>query len=225
MNVFRRVDWVPISFFVLIGVMLSSGHGLARKSEPGVMCGMMNRTPKIGISPDRLPDPASRGAITFARVCSQCHVLPSPKSHSAEEWEALVERMAVRMAMMGPWMEGSEGSGGWNSDDYSKMMRRWMGAKPMGNEEKWVILDYLKSHALGVLTETEILALKSKEGETFKKTCSECHDLPDPKLFAAKEWPDQLGKMKVTLKEYDFPPLGKEEEQDILKFLEENAKK
>ena len=37
----------------------------------------------------------------FNAVCSQCHDLPDPKQHAAEEWPAVVQRMTRNMELMG----------------------------------------------------------------------------------------------------------------------------
>jgi cytochrome c5 len=36
----------------------------------------------------------------FVEACSQCHVLPDPAAHSADEWPAIVNRMAQNMQWM-----------------------------------------------------------------------------------------------------------------------------
>lgn len=44
-----------------------------------------------------LEDRASPSAKTFIKVCTQCHALADPKSHTASEWPAVVARMFERM--------------------------------------------------------------------------------------------------------------------------------
>jgi mono/diheme cytochrome c family protein len=41
---------------------------------------------------------ASRGGEAFAIACSQCHVTPDPRRHTAREWPLVVERMKRHMA-------------------------------------------------------------------------------------------------------------------------------
>ncbi|MEW6144108.1 MAG: hypothetical protein AB1598_03710 [Thermodesulfobacteriota bacterium] len=53
------------------------------------------------VAPGLLPSPVSSGAIAFKSVCSQCHALPDPELHNAEEWPGVVERMRVNMQVMG----------------------------------------------------------------------------------------------------------------------------
>ncbi len=101
-----------------IGVFAStlfSGYQWSGGMSP--MMGMMNRDqmkemmqrmmpgmlPK-GIIPEDLPDPDSRGARLVGRYCSQCHELPSPVLHTAQEWPPIADRMFARMSMMSGMM-------------------------------------------------------------------------------------------------------------------------
>lgn len=53
------------------------------------------------VSPDMLPLPESKGAVLFKTICSQCHALPDPASHTAQEWPTVVKRMRGNMQSMG----------------------------------------------------------------------------------------------------------------------------
>ena len=53
------------------------------------------------VSPDMLPLPESKGAVLFKTVCSQCHALPDPSSHIAQDWPAVIKRMRGNMQSMG----------------------------------------------------------------------------------------------------------------------------
>lgn len=53
------------------------------------------------VSPDSLPAPVSPRAILFRDRCSQCHAIPDPKLHTADEWPRVVERMQANMRSMG----------------------------------------------------------------------------------------------------------------------------
>jgi mono/diheme cytochrome c family protein len=52
------------------------------------------------VSPSLLPAPESKSAILFKETCSQCHALPDPTLHTAQEWTAVVERMRGNMQAM-----------------------------------------------------------------------------------------------------------------------------
>lgn len=186
----------------------------------GMMMGMMKRMPKTGLKPDELPEPTSIEAKTYVQYCSPCHVLPNPRMHSAEEWIEVVERMYLRMKMMS-MTEGSEGSIGFGI--MRGMMERMMEVGEITEAEKSIILGYLQQNALDILTEEEIQAFKSREAEIFKQVCSQCHDLPNPKLFPVMKWPEIIAKMKESMKEMEFPVMNYEEEKAILEFLKKNA--
>lgn len=44
--------------------------------------------------------PPGRGRNDFAKVCSQCHALPDPAVHSAQDWVAVFQRMLRNMGRM-----------------------------------------------------------------------------------------------------------------------------
>jgi len=44
--------------------------------------------------------PAGRGRDEFAIVCSQCHALPDPRVHSAQDWPTVFARMERNMERM-----------------------------------------------------------------------------------------------------------------------------
>ena len=50
-----------------------------------------------GFTSQMLEDRESPSAKTFITVCTQCHALADPKSHSAQEWPKVVLRMLERM--------------------------------------------------------------------------------------------------------------------------------
>ena len=51
-----------------------------------------------GLDPKRYPDIHTESGRRFSIACSQCHVLPDPRRHLANEWPAVVERMQRNMA-------------------------------------------------------------------------------------------------------------------------------
>jgi len=44
---------------------------------------------------EAIPDLESTGGKVFKEFCSACHGLPSPKTHKADEWPNVIERMQV----------------------------------------------------------------------------------------------------------------------------------
>ncbi|MBI2890257.1 MAG: hypothetical protein HYY13_05675 [Nitrospirae bacterium] len=80
----------------------SSGHEEGHNAKGGMgmmadMCPMMGHAPVVALNPEHLPDTGSEAAGLYARYCSQCHALPSPQMHTAEEWRTAIARMMERM--------------------------------------------------------------------------------------------------------------------------------
>jgi len=48
----------------------------------------------------RLPEVNSASAESFRLACGQCHALPDPRMHTAQEWPAVVNRMQENMEWM-----------------------------------------------------------------------------------------------------------------------------
>ena len=98
-------------FLVLAGVafllmeherMASAGHMMDGGMMSGGMMGggMMGQTPENN-SNQPLPDRQSKEAQLFKHYCSQCHALPSTRSHTAQEWPLVVARMKQTMTTQG----------------------------------------------------------------------------------------------------------------------------
>jgi mono/diheme cytochrome c family protein len=80
------------------------------------------------LDPARYPDVAEPGAEPFRLACSQCHVLPDPRRHTAREWPAVVARMQKNM----------------------QWMNRVVGSQPDPDEPQLrveAIVDFLQKHA------------------------------------------------------------------------------
>ena len=187
----------------------------SRMMGDGKMCSMMGRMPKTGVDPENLPDAGSGGAKTYARFCSQCHPLPSPKRNSAKDWRALVERMDSRMRMMSHMGGGMMG-----------MMKRMMGrgrVEAMTAEEKDEVIGYLERHALKTLDKSKVTSLNTPEYRTFEKICSQCHEPPDPAVHTKSEWPQVVRKMEKNIDEAGVKTPSPEEKELILEFLRRNS--
>lgn len=82
------------------------GRALAAptEDEEREIIGYLQRHAQRGFDPAAQPGVAQamqRGAgRMFADACSQCHVLPDPKQHTAEEWPEVVQRMRDNLSWM-----------------------------------------------------------------------------------------------------------------------------
>jgi len=133
----------------------------------------------------KLPEPQSEGARLTKQYCVQCHNLPNPAMHNAARWPGVVERMVYRM----------EGKG-----NYGKLMFEMMaGVKAPSPEETRVLIDYLQRHGQIGLDARKYPEAFSAEGEPFRLACRQCHVLPDPKRYTAKEWPAVVARMQENM--------------------------
>lgn len=177
------------------------GRGMGGMRE--MMQQMMAGVVPSGVTPEALPDAESRGARLLARYCVQCHALPSPAMHTAEEWPPIVARMIGRMRMM---------------DGKGPMMMRHEVRAP-APEEASTLVDYLRAHALRPAA-PEALAEADLPGVlTFARVCSGCHAPPDPGLHAPDEWPAVVGRMRSHHVEMGRPDLVDREVDEIVTFL------
>lgn len=188
--------------------MMGRMMGMSPDKGANEMCPMMGRMPVTGIGREDLPEPESSGAELYSKYCRQCHALPSPKAHSAREWEESFRKMDVRMQMMGRM----------------KMMRmcRMMNIEAPDAKEKEIILVYLQKYALKVIKREDLPSPESKGALVFKDTCSQCHDLPAPQNHTPEEWPLIVEKMEDIIKDWEQGnPLSDKDKKRITRYLQE----
>lgn len=148
-----------------------------------------------GVAADELPEPDSDAAATYVEYCGACHGIPSPAAHSATDWPAVLRRMWLRT-------EGLPAS-------YNVPVPE--------SAERVLILNYVLGHALDVAEED----LPSGPGrDLFAKTCSRCHELPDPGQHSARDWAAVVMRMRQHMVQIlrESPPQA--EVQDIILYLE-----
>jgi hypothetical protein len=168
--------------------------------------------------PRQLPEARSRGAALTVRYCVQCHNLPNPAMHHAEKWPKIVERMVERM-------HGKGNLGVLMSD----MMA---GVEAPSDKDTHVLLAYLRRHALKPLDPNKYPEVLRPSGEAFRLACQQCHVLPDPKRYTARQWTRVVSRMRENMEwmnrvvgsqpAYGEPQLRVE---DILTFLSKYARK
>jgi cytochrome c5 len=133
----------------------------------------------------QLPGPGSRGARLTTKYCVQCHNLPNPAMHHAAKWPAIVERMVLRM----------EGKG-----NYGQLMFEMMaGVKAPSADEARSLVAYLQKHGQKPLDARKVPEAFTAAGEPFRLACNQCHVLPDPQRYTAKEWPAVVARMQENM--------------------------
>lgn len=176
--------------------MMDRGH--MKEMMQQMMGGML----PPGIKPQDLPEPESRGAKLLNTYCSQCHNLPSPRMHKAEDWPRVAGRMLGRERMM----VGMRG-----------MM---MQVKAPSSQEEETLLQYLQQHAMRALVPGTVLMPDSPGAALFQQTCAQCHALPDPKQHTALEWTAVVKRMRQNMIAMGRREMTDREAKEITAYLE-----
>jgi cytochrome c2 len=146
---------------------------------------MLERILPPGFEPRMLPEPGSRGAKLTLRYCTQCHNLPNPAMHHAAKWPPIVERMVLRMRGKG---------------NLGKLMAEMMaGVEAPDDDDKEALIAYLRRHAQKPLDPKKYPEVFQPAGEAFRLACNQCHVLPDPKRYTAREWPAVVARMERNM--------------------------
>jgi len=196
---------ITISLFIIAPDSVSGQMmgGERMKGMQGMMPRMMGNRLPPGIDPKRLPEPQSKGARLLARYCAQCHKLPGPGRHTADEWPAVIERMDSRMAM------------------HSRMMG---GIVVPSRTKQAIILAYLKTHAIKPVNPKDYADLDTPAGRAFRKTCAQCHALPDPKQHTPQEWPAVITRMQKNMSVMRRPAPTRQTLKKIAGFLKRHGR-
>lgn len=150
--------------------------------------------PPEGLRAESLPDPAAAGARVLAAYCIQCHALPSPAMHAAQDWPSVARRMWVRIDMM-------------HGD---------LGVRTPTAADRIQLLDYLLAHALKVAD-----SLPPGRGrDVFEATCSRCHLLPDPRVHSPADWPAVVLRMERNMDRMKIGGVTSDQAQQIVRYLE-----
>ena len=59
---------------------------------------------QVPMEKSQYPDLTSPEGIAFLQTCSRCHSAPDPKQHTADEWQAVIQRMLHNMKVMRKWV-------------------------------------------------------------------------------------------------------------------------
>jgi cytochrome c5 len=180
----------------------------------GMMMDMMADMPR-GIPERDLPDPGSRGARLVASYCSQCHGIPSPRTHSAADWVPTARRMFLRMEHMSR-MGGMMGHG------MSMGMSR---ISPPSRDEEGAILDYLRANAFRSTTVEALPESTHPDAALFARMCSRCHALPDPTQHTSAEWAAVVARMRQNMRTMGVREVTDEEAAAIIGYLQHAARR
>ena len=69
-------------------------------NELSVVLNYLQENAQTPIDKSAYSDLEGESGKAFSQICAQCHVLPSPKQHTAEEWQTVVGRMIEHMTVL-----------------------------------------------------------------------------------------------------------------------------
>jgi cytochrome c5 len=204
----RSTGWWHAAGLLLLGGVLSgcgqpqgAATGEAAQQPPAVspsdqllLASAKVALPPTGILAADLPDPQSAGAQVLQSYCATCHALPSPAMHAAVDWPGVVRRMWLRMGLL--------------DSTYH------VPVPDLG--ERIVLLDYLTANSLKVSHGS----LPDAPGrDFFEKTCSQCHELPDPRQHSATDWPVVVRRMNQHMADILKKEITPTQVEDIVRYL------
>jgi cytochrome c5 len=143
---------------------------------------------------DSLPDRQSRGAQLVVAYCSQCHAVPSPAMHAAQDWPGIARRMWVRI----------------------DMMHGELGVAVPGDGDRTQLLAYLNANALRVAEHLP----PGPGSATFVSLCSRCHLLPDPRIHSPTDWSTVILRMERNMERMRVSGLTNEQATAIVGYLQ-----
>lgn len=191
---------------------------LSREQRWRMISSVGTGLPPSDFSRDDCPEPRSRGAGLLEAYCTQCHGIPSPQMHAADEWPILLRRMLARATTLEHRM-----GGGAAEDLVSDLMMAGMSRSVVPSAaDQDTLLAYLQEHALPTVDEAELPA-----GETralYVRRCAICHQAPDPDAHTPEEWKNEvLPRMQANMARMALPTLTEREQDRILEYLKGEA--
>jgi cytochrome c5 len=174
---------------------------LASHSYGGLdLCALYPEVMPPGMQPQDLPKPQSQGAGLLQVYCSQCHALPGPGRHTADEWQVVLDRMNLLM-------------------DVASRFGGLMGKVevPTAGEGE-VLRAYLTDNALQAMQEEP----RGKGAAAFTAHCGSCHALPAAGQHSLEEWPVVLQRMQHNMTVMKYAPPSRALMAEIQLYLQQN---
>jgi cytochrome c5 len=191
---------LPLEFLTLV-LLMGSPAVMASHSFGGMdLCALYPEVMPPGLMPDQLPDASGVGAALMQGYCTQCHALPGPGRHSAEEWPQVLDRMLMLMDV---------------ADRFGGLLGN---VKAPAADERDLLRRYLVSHALQPMERTP----QGAGASAFESHCGACHVLPDPGQHSLEDWPAVLKRMQRNMSVMKYAPPSRELMVQIRYFLQQN---
>ena len=189
--------------YLQVVLLMGSSSVFAGHSFGGMdLCALYPEVMPPGLMPNQLPDAGGPGAALMQGYCTQCHALPGPGRHSAEEWPQVLDRMLVLMDVAGRF-------GGLLGN-----------VKTPSFDERNQLRSYLELHALKPMARTP----QGVGASAFESHCSGCHVLPDPARYNHVDWSSLIKRMQHNMEVMKYPPPSADIMMQIQLYLQKNAK-
>lgn len=202
-------------------VMAELGGSLMSRMERGQRWRMIASI-GVGLPPrqftgEDLPAAGSRGAGLVQVYCIQCHWLPTPTMHSADEWGIILPRMYLRAEQLerrlgGPLTTGMVGE---------VVMSGYETAAVPSEADADTLMAYMRRYGLATADPAELPAGAGRE--LFIERCSTCHETPAPGAHTATGWERLVGQMQEYMEAMQLEPLPAQELDRITAYLREHA--
>jgi len=170
---------------LILLVLLVSPQVIASHSFGGIdMCALYPEVMPPGLPSEQLPDATGQGARLMQTYCAQCHELPGPGRHTADEWPKVMQHMSTLMDV---------------ANHFGGLMGK---IKNPTEEEREQLQLYLLRHGLKPLQKTP----SGLGAGAFENHCSACHALPDPMQYDKNAWPGILKRMQRNMTVMKYTP-------------------
>jgi len=188
---------IVMIFFIsplFISPMASASHSYGGLD----LCALYPEVMPPGLPTEQLPDSNSPPAQLMQTYCSQCHALPGPGRHTADEWPAVFQRMLMLM-------------------DVANRFAGLMGnIKNPSHEESEQLQQYLTRYALKPMQQKPA----GMGARAFENHCGECHALPDPLQYNNDHWPELLKRMQRNMAIMKYTPPSSEVMLQIQHYIQ-----
>lgn len=172
-------------FYLQLVLLVGSSSVTASHNFGGMdLCALYPEVMPPGLMPNQLPDAGGAGAVLMQGYCTQCHALPGPGRHSAEEWPQVLDRMLVLMDV---------------ADRFGGLLGN---VKTPSSDERDQLRSYLVLHALKPMTGTP----QGAGASVFENYCSGCHALPDPARYSHVDWSGLIKRMQHNMEVMKYAP-------------------
>ena len=189
-----------LSVFMLTILLMESGLVFASHNFGGLdMCALYPEVMPPGLTPQQLPNAHGQSALLMQNYCTQCHELPGPGRHTAEEWPQVLERMLLLMDV---------------ADRFGGLLGNVKTPSPVERDQ---LRRYLVLHGLKPLEQKP----QGTGANAYESHCSACHALPNPAQYDV-DWTVLVKRMQRNMQVMKYSPPSADSMMQIQLYLQNN---